>query len=412
MGNVSKDESNLRKLAAIMQRQQRRLTNQVSFLTQQRHYPSHGRYLPLQSSIGLQHSLPVIDWTRSTIPIVLNDDCSVSARRTIDSQGNAFNSIRRSDSILASQLQPNDTKRSYTIGGSTASNFGPVELVRQHEKQNEDSNGPSFLSTNNQLLLGSLLDTDNEIFRSLRSQACQTQTMRSSATLDRLAPGALHTLERVPLPIDIYSNNIPSTGSYFTRATSCKDVGRDLRFRAGSLLLPVASSQPQAYNLPNVTESRNGGINGTVSQTIPMQSDTDVHHLSKYQCLIRQQLDFFAAKPENAVFSVQGRKKPIRIGQVGIQCRHCCHLPHRRRGRGAVYYPVNLAGVYQAVQNMATVHLNQHCSEILDGIRNELKSLRGKRDESTSTGGKYYWTTKCEDAGIVEQVDGIFFSST
>ena len=120
MGNVSKEENKQRKLATFMQRQQRRLTNQVGFLTQQRHYPSHGRYLTLQSSIGLQHSLPVIDLTRSTIPIVLNDDCFVSARRTIDSQGNAFNSIRRNDSILASQLQTNDAKHSYAIGGSTA----------------------------------------------------------------------------------------------------------------------------------------------------------------------------------------------------------------------------------------------------------------------------------------------------
>ena len=183
-----------------------------------------------------------------------------------------------------------------------------MELMRQHDKQNEDSNGPSFLSTNSQLLLGNFLDTDNEVFRSLRSQACQTQTMRSSATLDRHAPGTLHTLERVPLPIDIYSNNVPSTGNYFAGTTSCKDVGRDLRFRAGSPLLPVESSQPQAYNIPNVAESRNGGINGTASQTIPMQSDTDVHHLSRYQCLIRQQLEFFAAK----------EKAPVRGGRAGL----------------------------------------------------------------------------------------------
>jgi hypothetical protein len=149
-----------------------------------------------------------------------------------------------------------------------------------------------------------------------------------------------------------------------------------------------------------------------ISSTVMIYSESDVYHLSKYQCLIRRQLEFFASRPEDTTFSVQGRKKHIRIGQVGIQCRHCCHLPHRLRGRGAVYYPVKLSGVYQVVQNMATVHLIQHCNEIPSEIRDELTSLRGNREDSATGGGKYYWTSKCSDAGVMEKEDGLFFLNT
>ena len=73
----------------------------------------------------------------------------------------------------------------------------------------------------------------------------------------------------------------------------------------------------------------------------------DAEQLSEYQMAIRQHLELFEAGPEDVESNTQGRKRSVRLGQVGLRCRHCSGAPLRTRGRGAVYYPAKLAGIYQ-----------------------------------------------------------------
>lgn len=382
-------ENSRRKLAAIIQRQQRRQANQISFLTQQLCYANHDHTDPYENFGNARNE----EYYTGRVP-------------NINPQGQTFNLTPRQrphDSIFASI--PSQDPPMYATGNSIIPNRNHLNLIQQSEMLKEANVfGLSILEK--QLLHTKFSGTsNNDAMRSIKS--FQPQTMRTPISMENPAEddGSLRfnrlfsTMSR--------SDDITGTDSYFS-GTSYAHLVNNLREEA---LMPLLTAVPPICNTLPIEAAMQ--VHGMVTpNTVPMHSDTDVHHLSKYQCLIRKQLEFFAAKRENAVFSVQGRKKPIRVGQVGIQCRHCCHLPHRTRGRGAVYYPVNLAGVYQAVQNMATVHLNQHCAEIPCEVRNELKSLRGKRDESASTGGKYYWTSKCEDVGIKEYADGIFFINT
>jgi hypothetical protein len=150
----------------------------------------------------------------------------------------------------------------------------------------------------------------------------------------------------------------------------------------------------------------------TTPTAVPMAAAADIDHLSQYQVLIRRQLEFFISSEDDATYSVQGRKKLIHLGQVGLRCRHCAHLSHRLRGRGAGYYPAQLAGVYQAAQNMATNHLNQFCHCIPAAVREELCARRGGRHDSATGGGKQYWANQCRDLGLVEFQGGVYFQST
>ena len=181
---------------------------------------------------------------------------------------------------------------------------------------------------------------------------------------------------------------------------------QDNAFRSNMLQSMLASN-----NSPTIIAHSTGRatIPSTNLMTIPMQCDSDQQQLSKYQVLIRRQLEYFVSQEDDVAYSVQGRKKQIVIGQVGIRCRHCSYLPHRLRGRGAGYYPAKLSGVYQAAQNMATNHLNQHCNVIPAAIRAELCSLRGGRHESSEGGGKQYWINKCTEIGLKEYDDGVYF---
>lgn len=164
--------------------------------------------------------------------------------------------------------------------------------------------------------------------------------------------------------------------------------------------LPVIQSNVASYPR-SVNDEDNSGI----SLSVP----TDIIHLSEYQIVLRQQLEFFTAKDSDAESNIQGRKKRVRVGQVGIRCRHCSNVPMRQRGRGAVYYTTKLSGVYQAAQNMAVSHLSISCSMIPPLIRQNLLDLHNRRD--TAGGGKQYWADCCEAIGLYDDDDGIRFKS-
>jgi hypothetical protein len=133
----------------------------------------------------------------------------------------------------------------------------------------------------------------------------------------------------------------------------------------------------------------------------------DVEQLSDYQILVRQQLELFEAAPEDVESNTQGRKKPVTLNQVGLRCRHCAPFPLRARGRGAVYYPGTLYGIYQAAQNMAGSHLCGACLHISPQIQQELRRLREKRDNAS--GGKQYWADGCRALGLVQDQNCLRF---
>jgi hypothetical protein len=131
----------------------------------------------------------------------------------------------------------------------------------------------------------------------------------------------------------------------------------------------------------------------------------DNHHLSEYQIAIRQHLEIFEAKQEDVKSNAQGRKRLVFLGQAGIRCRHCANLRLRPRGRGAVYYPVKLSGIYQAAQNMARSHLSEWCPQIHPGMKQRLRDLRLRRE--TASGGKEYWAEAGRAIGLYETEDGL-----
>lgn len=160
---------------------------------------------------------------------------------------------------------------------------------------------------------------------------------------------------------------------------------------------------PGAYGLP-------GSMLGTMNPMqlrpgIRLSLACDVEQLSDYQILVRQQLEVFEAGTEDIESNTQGRKKPVVLGQVGLRCRHCSSLPLRARGRGAVYYPAKLQGIYQAAQNMAGSHLCEACQHIPISIRDEIRKLRDRRDNAS--GGKQYWADGCRALGIYETDNGL-----
>lgn len=179
-----------------------------------------------------------------------------------------------------------------------------------------------------------------------------------------------------------------------------------------STVPPVGSSvsSNQAVVLQGNTPLSTSGPTGAASAPLPGQStqhepvvaylERDAHSLSEYQCLVRKQIEFFAASAEDASSNAQGRNKKIVYDQVGIRCRHCAWLTPRFRTRASVYYPQKLDGIYQAAQNMASMHLCVQCTYVPDEVREHL--VRSKDRKSSAGGGKQYWADGARELGIVE----------
>jgi hypothetical protein len=187
----------------------------------------------------------------------------------------------------------------------------------------------------------------------------------------------------------------------------------------------LALAMPTSYeraSLMNLSTNLQGH-----DKIIPMSIPSDDDTLSEYQCLVREQIIFFAASAEEVGGSVQGRNRPIVLGQVGIHCIHCWYEQHskkarfiRQKPRGASYFPSKLSGIYQAAQNMVTNHFMDGCRSLPADVKALLIAPRMidyghaspafhptsaiKRGWATSSagGGKKYWASAAQKLGIVE----------
>jgi hypothetical protein len=141
--------------------------------------------------------------------------------------------------------------------------------------------------------------------------------------------------------------------------------------------------------------------------SVPLAIEADQRTLSEFQRLVRKHIELFEAKQEDVESNAQGRNRPIVLGQVGIRCCHCAHLPPKLRCRGSTYYPTTLQGLYQAAQNMATGHLCKRCNHIPSDLREEM--VRLKECKSSAGGGKTYWGDGVRSLGVIEAATGLRF---
>jgi hypothetical protein len=166
-----------------------------------------------------------------------------------------------------------------------------------------------------------------------------------------------------------------------------------------------AANQMQSHFYSQVTSStlqQGGRRRGPLLYTLV---DEDI--LAENQILMRKQIEFFEADAEDVETIMSGRRRPIGLGQVGIQCKHCAHIPLRQRKKAAIYYPSKVNSIYQAAQNMNASHLSDVCQHIDGPTKSALMSYLDNRS-SQSHGGKQYWASSAKTQGIYEtENDGL-----
>jgi hypothetical protein len=148
------------------------------------------------------------------------------------------------------------------------------------------------------------------------------------------------------------------------------------------------------------------------SQDLPkiLAIPEDIDNLSAHQIFLRYQIEAFRATKDYVSTHTRGRNKPVIVGQVGIRCRHCSHIPIGNRHKGSTYFPATLLGLYQAAQNMCTIHMQCGlCSEMSLEIKQQFAQLLSTKVAGTGA-GRPYWASAAIIHGLVDTGDGIRFS--
>jgi hypothetical protein len=225
----------------------------------------------------------------------------------------------------------------------------------------------------------------------------------------------LDTMEDLPSGDMMYIGD-PMNSMDFELST---DLGPEIfSTDAEALHFPTPLDEPAQRNVSDssVSESKSivvssedpvtaGFLTGRPPIQLYLSCDDTV--MSPYQILARRQIEFFEANLDDIESNAQGRNKPIVLGQVGIRCRHCNHLPPKQRKRGAVYYPAKLEGVYQAAHNMALSHFSTYCESMDESLRKNLIYLR--ENKTTTGGGKSAWAERAGALCIFEDAHGLRF---
>ena len=136
--------------------------------------------------------------------------------------------------------------------------------------------------------------------------------------------------------------------------------------------------------------------------------EEDNRKLSEMQVFLREQIEVFEASQDDVTTHTRGRNKPIRLGQVGIRCKHCAHLPVVQRQKGSTYFPATLLGLYQAAQNQLTTHMQSGlCRDMPEDVK--AKFAEFQLNKVTSSGaGRPYWAHSAKKLGLVDTPeDGI-----
>lgn len=136
----------------------------------------------------------------------------------------------------------------------------------------------------------------------------------------------------------------------------------------------VEVASTAAIGEANVNEVDPNTSNNPSAQLLYRPSDENF--LSPLRCFIRRQIELFEATPEDVCkrnSSIKGATaRKIIVGQVGMRCIHCAHVPVKHHTKNSVCYPHKIDGI--KVWNSFHEHMLT-CLHIPQSVRDQHKAL-------------------------------------
>mmetsp|Transcript_1661 Transcript_1661/g.3033 ORF Transcript_1661/g.3033 Transcript_1661/m.3033 type:complete len:1191 (-) Transcript_1661:3341-6913(-) len=130
--------------------------------------------------------------------------------------------------------------------------------------------------------------------------------------------------------------------------------------------------------------------------------------LSPLRCFLRENVYAFSATVEDIAVRTPTTFSVV-VGQVGIGCIHCHHLPAKERSNRAVCFPFSIGRIYQAVADIQRFHLSE-CKMIPPKVREKFLDLqRASTKGSKGLATRQYWISSAKKLGLVDTSNGIRF---
>ena len=165
-------------------------------------------------------------------------------------------------------------------------------------------------------------------------------------------------------------------------------------------LNPASAVSAAASTAASKSKSKSGPQ--IFEKTVPLYANGDDQWLSPQLCLIRRHMEAFAATPHDAAErkSAGGSIVPPQVGQIGLRCVHCKHIPLRMRTKGSVLYPKSVRAIHMAMRNFQRHHMPT-CPDLPPTVRDKFNSIKNKSIQSRKD--SYIYLAKCcKNQGIVE----------
>jgi hypothetical protein len=137
---------------------------------------------------------------------------------------------------------------------------------------------------------------------------------------------------------------------------------------------------------------------------VPLATDEDQNWLSEFLCFVRSELvEVFRANQDDV--KSRNSSKKVCLGQVGIRCRFCAHLPLSARASRSSSYPSSISRIYQSLTMMLRDHFSA-CSAVPPHVKQRFIELKGKTSQG-ATDSKHYWVHSGHKLGLVDSYSGI-----
>ncbi len=156
---------------------------------------------------------------------------------------------------------------------------------------------------------------------------------------------------------------------------------------------PSAASKPANKVSPSdAPQLQEEYLKNWVAGSVSLHTPEDDDVLSPLHCFMRRYcVEAFSAEPDDVATPRYGKSHgfKVEVGQVGIRCLHCKHLPQGKRAERAVCYPSSLRNIYHSIETWQRRH-SLVCKHITPWVRKSIMELM-ESSKTRAGGRRQYW---------------------
>jgi len=407
-------------------------------------------------------SLPALDGTKPKVASVLttriddnNDQKEYHNKKSVHNQHDRFFKPYMDEQKQSATPGKYHHRYVSTITGFTPATSGPLKkrLKMRYSLENPlfspftpsgfyDLTPGSISSTTSTIHSTSKAFTSDIKVQPLRLPFADILSSNTKSTESRISNKQSHVLLKAPVVV-LTSTTIkasPLSASIEAHVNTKKNETNSILLSANSgsaysrisLPLQVETAKDEtslALSSENVGSARNGiGLpayrtSGRFPPVLPVLTHRslmteptgfiDLPNHDIYICLIRDQLEFFDASPEDVALC---KSKGVYAfdGQIGMRCKHCCCIPVAFRQKGSLVFARKLYTLYNYFNNNENNSHLKSCHFVPEETKKEIDQLAKRilsQEVVSLRNGLGYWMQSAKDECVVETNYGLRFKA-